>query len=84
LFRSEKIPDSPEASGPDPSRADSRSLKTKKARQILADLSGLPSQAKPTSLVVRRWLRSEFLRPAAAQHKTKHLLHDTARVHLRE
>src|SRR5260370_34631982 len=35
--------------------------KNKKARQILADLSGLPSLAKPTSLVVRQHYEQNFI-----------------------
>jgi len=56
LFRTVKIPDSSEASGPDPIRADSPTLgrKNKKARQILADLSGY--LAKPDQ---RHWCSGE-------------------------
>ena len=55
----------------------------KKARQILADLSGLPSHAGPTTSVIRRKPRSELPRPTAVA-KTKHLSRGTARAHLHE
>jgi len=76
-------PDDRQADLPEQIRADCRSPKTKKAREILTDLSGLPSQTGPTSSVIQRKPRLELPR-STADAKTKHLLRGTARVHLRE
>jgi hypothetical protein len=77
-----KIPDSSETGGPDPIRFSV--AQTKKARQILTDLSGY--LAKPDQ---RHWWSGKnydqnFIVPTAAVRKTKHLLHGTAIAHSRE
>src|ERR1700736_3910741 len=57
-FEPKKIPDSPDAGGPDPIRADSRSQKQKSPTDP-CESPGLPSLAGSSSLVMRQHARSE-------------------------
>jgi hypothetical protein len=84
LVRAKKNPESPEADGPDPIRADSRSPKQKNPTDPFGSL-GLPSQGQ-TNVTGGSGnnLRSEFYFPIAVRQKIKHLLRGTARLHLRE
>src|SRR5260370_24389643 len=78
-----KIPDSPEASGLDPSRAVSRSPKTKKPDRSLRIFRAYLANPNQRHCWSGKILRSELHSPTAARYKIKHLLLGTARVPLR-